>query len=218
MIMYLRRFFKNRSKVIFVIIIPVSLLIIVLYFFFKSMINANTISEPVVVPVDKGVIREKISDLRSAASDQDLSDILSVCRDWESDYSGKIYTGQVNPDLDVSSSRSIFRLMDSGFKRYPLSMVLLNTDNLETHDIGVKFVYDIVQPETDSRYYESVEYGVCYFYSEINPDNFSGPGRNTGQLPYSAQNINYLENVYDDLYIYAIWSSNSPMWSSDSPI
>lgn len=64
---------------------------------------------------------------------------------------------------------------------------------------------DIIEPDTDNPYHEKAEYGVCYIYDD-DPYKFVDAEKFQASVPYYSKYINYLEKIYDDLYIYVIYA------------
>lgn len=174
---------NRKSKNIFCGVILVVLTATVLFIISQM----KMIGLPVPAPLSSDIISNALEEMKKTFSDEDYIEILDECRSWEERSDGKF-------DLTKKIRHKHGNYM---------SMVIGGSDGEE---IGVKLVMGTIMPNTDSDFYDIAEYGICYIYDEDSSE-FLGEGPNVGSNSMYISHINYLENIYDDLYVYVIYMS-----------
>ncbi len=137
--------------------------------------------------------------MKSTLTEKDYEMMLIISKDWEENTDGSEYLGTLNSNLKVENGKmAAIDLRKCGFQ-VPMSMIISGDE------VGIKYIRDIIEPDTDNPYYEKAEYGICYIYDD-DPYKFVDSEKFQASVPYYAKNINYLEKIYDDLYIYVIYA------------
>ncbi|MDE6600443.1 MAG: hypothetical protein K2K34_10245 [Oscillospiraceae bacterium] len=191
-------------KVITVILAIVLISVVVWILFDRVFITKFT--DPSTATIDRQIVENAINDMKSTLTEKEYEMMLTIGKDWEENTDGRKYFGEANPNLKVESGRMLaFDLYDCGFHNAPMSMIIYEDEAGVEYEVGVKYIRNIIEPDTDSPYHEKAEYGICYIYDD-DPNKFVDDNNFFASVPYFAQNINYLEKVYDDLYIYVIYA------------
>lgn len=193
--MSLNRFKLKKAAVFLVAFVLISAAVYV-----YILLTIGTSYDPSTEIIDRQIVEKALDDMKSELTEKDYEMMLVISKDWEENTDGKKYLGNTNPNLNGESVRMVaIDLYDCGFHNVPMSMIIYEDE------VGVKYIRDIIEPDTDNPYHEKAEYGICYFYDD-DPYKFVDADKIYASVPYFAQNINYLEKVYDDLYIYVIYA------------
>lgn len=198
-VIYLSSIRKGKKVKVITVILAFVLLIAVVWILFDRVFITK-FTDPRTTTIDRQIVENAINDMKSTLTEKEFEMMLIISKDWEENTDGKKYLGNANPNLNVESGRMLaFDLYDCGFQKAPMSM------DISGGEVGVKYIRGIIEPDTDNPYHEKAEYGICYIYDD-DPYKFVNADIYNAVIPYYAENINQLEKVYDDLYIYVIYS------------
>ena len=188
---------KRKKVIVIVISLALVLLAFVVWILFDKIF---IYSDPSTTTIDRQIVESALNDMKSTLTEKDYEMMLIISKDWEENTDGEKYLGNVNSNLKVENGRmAAIDLRNCGFKNPPMSMIIYE------NEVGVKYIRDIIEPDTDNPYHEKAEYGICYIYDD-DPYKFVDADIFRAYVPYFTENINYLEKVYDDLYIYVIYA------------
>ncbi len=188
--------FKRKKVIVITVILSVVLLLSVMLILLNSVFICI---DPSTATIDRQVVENAVNELKSTLTEKEYEMMLTIGRDWEENTDGSKYLGNSNTNLKVENGKMAeIDLHRCGFQ-VPMSMIISG------EEVGVKYVRNILEPDTDNPYHEKAEYGICYIYGN-DPYKFADPDTIYASVPYFAKNINYLEKVYDDLYIYVIYA------------
>lgn len=195
---YLSSRFLKQKKII-VITVTIILLAVIVWIMF-DIVFITTHSDPSTTTIDRQLVENAVDDMKITLTEREYEKILAISKDWEENTDGTMYLGTSNPNLKVENAKMLaFDLFDCGFHEQPMSM------DINGDEVGVKYIREIIEPDTDNPYHEKAEYGICYIYDD-DPYKFVDADIFRATVPYFTENINYLEKVYDDLYIYVIYA------------
>lgn len=188
--------FKLKKAVVFLVVFALVSVAVYVYI----LLTIGTSYDPSTEIIDRQIVEKALDDMKSELTEKDYEMMLVISKDWEENTDGKKYLGQANTNLKVENGEMAYiDLHRRGFREPPMSMIIYEDE------VGVKYIRDIIEPDTDNPYHEKAEYGICYIYDD-DPYKFVDADIFRALVPYYTANINYLEKVYDDLYIYVIYA------------
>lgn len=188
--------FKRKTVMVITVAVAISLLTVIVLIL---LCEITVIEDPSTTTIDRQIIENALNDMKSTLTEKDYEMMLIISKDWEENTDGSEYLGTLNSNLKVENGKmAAIDLRKCGFQ-VPMSMIISGDE------VGIKYIRDIIEPDTDNPYHEKAEYGICYIYDD-DPYKFVDADIFRASVPYFAQNINYLEKVYDDLYIYVIYA------------
>ena len=207
------------------LIFLISLLIISAFVWFILFGHINDGPSPFIIPIDENTVIQQVYEDLSLFDDSDYVKMKFICddlslqnrgvSDWATnkpcddsiqfikDLDGKVLTAMPRPlvilsDLKSSESDEIELQLYEGADNQRYVIVNMTDEIRKDHmKEAINLMLEI--------------YGICYIYDNIDPHIYLSKEK-TPIYYDSPMYLNYIEKIYDNLYLYIYYTTRNPIY------
>ena len=192
------------------LIFLISLLIISAFVWFILFGHINDGPSPFIIPIDENTVIQQVYEDLSLFDDSDYVKMKFICDDLSLQNRG-ISDWATNKPCD-DSIQFIKDLDGKVLTAMPRPLVILSdlksseSDEIEAN--GLHFKLGVIEANEG---YEKAYYGICYIYDNIDPHIYLSKEK-TPIYYDSPMYLNYIEKIYDNLYLYIYYTTRNPIY------
>ena len=203
----------TANKKILAIAGLVSLIILLILSTFVGFVLFGNICEgpsPFIIPIDENNVIQQVYENLSIFDDSDYKKMKFICDDLS--LQNRDISNWATNIPSYESIQYMKELDDKALNAAPYPFVILSdpksNENEETEANGIHFKLGVIEA---SEGYEKAYYGICYIYDNVDPHIYLS-NKKTPEFYDSPMYLNYIEKVYDNLYLYIYYTTRNPMY------
>lgn len=203
----------TANKKILAIAGLVSLIILLILSAFVGTVLFGNIYEgpsPFIIPIDENNVIQQVNENSSVFDVSDYKKIKFICDDLS--LQNRDISNWATNIPSYESIQYMKELDDKALNAAPYPFVILSdpksNESEEAEANGIHFKLGVIEA---SEGYEKAYYGICYIYDSVDPHIYLS-NKKTPEFYDSPMYLNYIEKVYDNLYLYIYYTTRNPMY------